>query len=101
MPVRRVTMFKIPKEEDRSKLLGLYTDMKTKAVKVCTLTIEPYILSVEAGTTQQDARAQGFTIAATSVFESEEDLRYYDEGCEAHAELRGFARSVSMVYVGV
>ncbi|KAF2844939.1 hypothetical protein T440DRAFT_473002 [Plenodomus tracheiphilus IPT5] len=101
MPVRRVTMFKISKESDRTKLLDLYKDMPSKAVK----NGRPYILSVEAGTTQQDARAQGYTIAATSVFESEEDLKYYDEGCEAHAELRGFVRSVSegflMVYFTV
>jgi hypothetical protein len=29
------------------------------------------------------------------MFASEEDFEFYDKECEAHAELRGFARSVA------
>lgn len=56
---------------------------------------KPYLLSIEAGQTQSDPRSQGYTIAATSTFKDREDFEYYDKECEAHAELKAFARSVS------
>ncbi|KAH7346954.1 stress responsive A/B barrel domain-containing protein [Pyrenochaeta sp. MPI-SDFR-AT-0127] len=96
--VRRITLFKVPNEEDQQKLLGMYSSMQSKAKKGG----EAYILSVEAGITQQDQRAQGYTIVATSTFKSKEDFDYYDKECKAHDELRTFARSVQqgfcMVY---
>lgn len=55
---------------------------------------KPYIKSVRAGTSQQDQRAQGYTVAVTSEFESRDDLLYYDNECAAHAELKAFARTV-------
>ncbi|CBY00157.1 hypothetical protein IAQ61_011097 [Plenodomus lingam] len=101
MPIRRVALFKVRKEEDRQKLLDMYNAMSTKAVK----NGRPYIRSIEAGPTQQDARAQGYTVAATSIFESEEDQKYYDEECPAHAEMKaaakGFVEGMLMVYFAV
>jgi ATP-dependent 26S proteasome regulatory subunit len=32
--INRITLFKIPSEEDQQKLLGIYKNMPTKAVKV-------------------------------------------------------------------
>jgi glutaredoxin len=32
--INRITLFKIPKKEDRQKLLGIYKEMPQKAVKV-------------------------------------------------------------------
>jgi hypothetical protein len=124
--VRRITMFKIPGEEDQQKVLSMYKNMQTKALKVCyhlphsalmfyapnsavkliTNTImqdgQQYIIAVEAGITQQDQRAQGYTLAATTTFKSQEDFEYYDKECKAHLELKTFARSVAqglcMVY---
>lgn len=114
--IRRITMFKIGEAKDQQKLLGMYKDMQGKATKVrlamstyFSSTIfgqglidstalqngQPYILAVEAGTTQGDERSQGYTIVATSVFKDREDFDFYDKECEAHAELRTFARSVS------
>lgn len=55
---------------------------------------QPYIRSVRAGPAKADPRSQGYTFAAISVFDSLEDMQYYDNGCAAHAELRGFAQSV-------
>lgn len=99
--IRRITLFKIPEASDRSKLLDMYKHIQTKATK----NGEQYILSVEAGTTQDDQRAQGYTIVATSTFKDKEDFDYYDKECKAHDELRTFARSVSqgfcMVYFDV
>ncbi|KAL6709229.1 hypothetical protein ACN47E_002045 [Coniothyrium glycines] len=99
MPVvRRITLFKIPDEANRQKLLEMYNNMQIKATKDG----ERYILSVEAGETQGDQRTQGYTIAATSTFKNQEDFEFYDKECTAHDELRTFARSVSqgfcMVY---
>ncbi|CAK7229829.1 hypothetical protein SBRCBS47491_007379 [Sporothrix bragantina] len=97
-PVNRVTLFKIPNVEDQQKLASLYRDMPTKAVKDG----KPYICSVHAGPTKADTRNQGYTFAAISVFNSVEDMVYYDNECAAHQELKGFAKSVNqgamMVY---
>ena len=55
---------------------------------------KPYILSVRAGSTFDDQRRQGFTLAVVSEFASEDDMKYYDSECQAHAKLRSFARDV-------
>lgn len=55
---------------------------------------KPYILSVTAGRAKKDQRAQGFTIAVVSKFQSEEDMVYYDNECAAHQELKGYAKTV-------
>ncbi|KIH89736.1 stress responsive A/B barrel domain protein [Sporothrix brasiliensis 5110] len=90
MAITRVTYFKVPKAADRQALVSLYRAMPTKALKNGA----PYIRSVKAGPALADARSQGFTFAAISVFDSLEDMQYYDKGCAAHAELRTFAQSV-------
>lgn len=63
---------------------------------------KPYILSCEAGHTAQDARAQGYTVAAKTTFRSKEDFDFYDKECSAHKALRAIAASKSqgsmMVY---
>lgn len=89
-PIHRITLFKIPNESDREHLLSLYRTMPQRALKDG----KPYIHSVTAGHAIPDARNQGFTIAAVTKFASEADMKYYDEGCAAHAELREFVRSV-------
>jgi hypothetical protein len=52
---------------------------------------KPYILSVQAGATIPDPRSQGHTLAVRTVFESLEDMRYYDSECEAHKALKRVA----------
>ncbi|KAM0560052.1 hypothetical protein ACHAPJ_004011 [Fusarium lateritium] len=89
--VTRVTLFKVPKEEDQQHLVGLYKKMPKKAVKDG----KPYIASVQAGKAKPDQRAQGFTIVAISTFNSLEDFNYYDTQCAAHLELRQFAKGVN------
>ncbi|KAM0424281.1 hypothetical protein ACHAPT_010426 [Fusarium lateritium] len=96
--ITRVTLFKIPKEEDQQQLLDRYKAMPQKALK----NGKPYIVSVKAGKTAPDQRAQGFTVVALSVFSSIDDFNYYDTECTAHGELKGFAKAVNqgvaMVY---
>ncbi|KHN93829.1 stress responsive A/B barrel domain-containing protein [Metarhizium album ARSEF 1941] len=89
-PIHRVTLFKIASNDDQQRLLQLYQQMPTKALKHG----KPYIRSVVAGPAEPDQRAQGFTFAAVSVFSSAADMAYYDGECAAHAELRAFARTV-------
>lgn len=119
MTIHRTTLFKIPEEAQREKLLEFYRGMSTKALKVYIYLFsphpfpgpypesryqsltnlkqqdgKPYIISVKAGPTFDDQRRQGFTFAAQSVFASEEDMKYYDNGCAAHAELKEYAKTV-------
>ena len=53
---------------------------------------KPYILSVLAGATFPDARAQGYTLAVKTEFANLEDWRYYDEDCATHKALKAVAR---------
>lgn len=98
-PITRVTLFKIPNPADIETLLSHYRNMSTKALKDG----QPYILSVTAGPTFEDVRSQGFNFTAISVFKNKEDMVYYDEGCDAHAALKAFAKNViqgiMMVYL--
>ncbi|KAK1623022.1 stress responsive A/B barrel domain-containing protein [Colletotrichum phormii] len=86
--ITRITLFKIPDEENQNKVLALYQQMPQKALKDG----KPYIISVKVGLAVADQRAQGFTIAAVSTFSSKEDMDYYDNGCAAHQELRGITK---------
>lgn len=90
MAVTRVTQFKIASAEGRARLLEMYRKMPSTALK----NGKPYILSVSAGEAYEDARTQGFTIAAISTFASLDDMKYYDNECQAHAALRSVARSL-------
>lgn len=88
--ISRVTLFKIPSKDDQARLIDIYRTMKTRALKDG----KPYILSATVGPTYDDARNQGYTLAAISVFASVEDMKYYDDECTAHAELKKVAKTV-------
>ncbi|TVY82770.1 hypothetical protein LSUE1_G001601 [Lachnellula suecica] len=88
--IRRITLFKIPKPEDREKLLAVYKRMPEEAVK----NGNPYIISMDAGAAFAEQRSQGYTVAVVSVFASKEDMVYYDNECEAHGRLKAVAKSV-------
>ena len=51
----------------------------------------PFLVSVKASKTLADQRTEGYTVAATSTFASEEDFEHYDTQCEARKELKEFA----------
>ena len=97
-PINRVTLFKIPSEEDRARLIDIYRTLPTRALKDG----KPYILSATVGPTYDDARNQGYTLAIISTFASVEDMKYYDNDCTAHADLKSVAKTmhqgVMMVY---
>lgn len=88
--VNRITLFKIPNVSDQLRLLDIYKTMQQSALKDGL----PYILSVTAGQAFEDARNQGYTIAVVSQFKSVEDMRYYDNECQAHAALKKVAKEI-------
>ena len=53
---------------------------------------QPYILRCVAGPAVDDARSQGYTLAAQTTFTSLDDMKYYDNECEAHAALKAVAK---------
>jgi len=83
MGITRVTMFKLT-EEDIKKVLAQYEVMKTTSKKDG----KPYMITVNAQRIIEDPRNQGYTLASHTTFASLEDMKFYDEGDEAHEELR-------------
>ena len=124
--IHRVTMFKIPKVENQKKLLAayevlardqkkvrehstnvlsappfpLFDPMRTPPANLLPLPPDqdgkPYILYMAAGQALEDQRTRGFTIVAKSEFASLDDLRFYDEGCEAHDTLKQTAKTLEL-----
>ncbi|KAI9760175.1 MAG: hypothetical protein M1840_002592 [Geoglossum simile] len=88
----RVTMFKVPDEENQQKLLGLYKTVTQTAVK----NDRPYIVSFQAGQTFEDPRSQGYTVVAKSEFRNKEDMAYYDSECQAHKNFKAAARELGV-----
>jgi hypothetical protein len=41
-----------------------------------------------ANPTYEDPRSQGYTLVARTVFESKEDMDYFDNECEAHGAIK-------------
>lgn len=37
-------------------------------------------------------RNQGFTVAANTVFSSLDDMKYYDEDCDAHKTIKAYLK---------
>ncbi|KAH6656548.1 stress responsive A/B barrel domain-containing protein [Truncatella angustata] len=86
--IHRVTMFKVPEPEDQKKLIEAYKTLNKSQQK----NGKPYILSLNAGIAMDDARSQGFTVVSKTDFASLDDMKYYDDKCEAHAALKAFAK---------
>lgn len=83
-------MFKIPSKENQVKFLDLFRTMASTATKDG----KPYILSLAVGQALEDPRSQGYTLVAKSEFSSLDDMKYYDDECEAHKKLRAEAKSL-------
>ncbi|KAI2900917.1 hypothetical protein CBS63078_6893 [Aspergillus niger] len=83
-PIERITLFKIPNDADRDRVLEQYKVLAKTAVKDG----KPYILSSAAGASIPDERNQGWNLSVKTTFASLEDMVYYDEQCEAHKALK-------------
>ncbi|KAF7558183.1 hypothetical protein G7Z17_g128 [Cylindrodendrum hubeiense] len=90
VPVQRVTLFKIPSLEDQARFIDIYRTIPTQAKK----NGKPYIISASVGPTFDDVRNQGYTLAVHAVFASVEDMKYYDDECAAHGEVKKVAKTL-------
>jgi len=88
----RVTLFKIPTKESQDQMVENYKTLSRSAVKDG----KPYILSLQAGPVFDDARSAGFTFVAKSEFKTVEDMKYYDNDCEAHKALKLNAKTLGV-----
>ena len=57
---------------------------------------KPYILSMVVGPAEDDARAQGYTLVSKTEFANMDDMKYYDEACKAHNDLKVFVKTLSV-----
>lgn len=55
---------------------------------------KPYILSAAAGPSIDDPRNKGYNVSVKTTFASLEDMKYYDNECEAHKALKAVAGPV-------
>jgi len=85
MPIDRITMFKIPKEEDVLAALEAFKKLEADNKKDG----KPYMVGCSASKLHNDPRSQGYTLVARTSFHSLEDMKYYDEECDAHKALKG------------
>ncbi|KAL4970806.1 Dabb family protein [Aspergillus stella-maris] len=92
-PIERITLFKIPDEAGRDRVLEQYKVLAKTAVKVPT-DGKPYILAAAAGPSYPDPRNKGFNLSVKTTFASLEDMKYYDTECEAHKALKAVAATV-------
>ncbi|KAF9635387.1 putative stress responsive a b barrel domain protein [Lasiodiplodia theobromae] len=97
-PINRITLFKVPNPDDVSAILEKYTtlstDAKKRLVRAAVQDSKPYIISAKAHAVIPDpaGRNQDFTVAANTVFASLEDMKFYDDDCEAHKAIKAFLK---------
>ncbi|QDS75186.1 hypothetical protein FKW77_008571 [Venturia effusa] len=88
MTVSRTTLFKLTSDADIEEVLAAYV----KLAETNSKDGKPYILSSNAYRLLPDPRSQGYSIAAQTTFASVEDMKYYDEECAAHKELKDIVK---------
>ncbi|KAI9744671.1 MAG: hypothetical protein M1818_002200 [Claussenomyces sp. TS43310] len=86
--VIRITMFKIPRQDDQEQMSKAYEHLKENQQKEG----KPYLLSIEAGPSFDNARNQGFNFIAKTVFKNKADHDFYDTICPAHKHLEAVAK---------
>ncbi|MCJ1334069.1 hypothetical protein MMC10_010776 [Thelotrema lepadinum] len=84
MVVQRITMFKITDDTAYPAVEAEYKKLQGVATKDST----PYILSVNGHPLLPDQRSQGFNFIARTSFATLDDMKYYDEECQAHKNLK-------------
>jgi len=82
--ISRMTFFKLSKPEDQDACVAAYG----KLFNDQTRNGKPYIVSCEAHKLYDDPRSQGYTVVGKTVFESLDDMKFYDEECAAHKALK-------------
>lgn len=82
--ILRLTLFKIPDPAHVQETLAIYSTLTGDAVKGG----KPYIPIAAAKTAYQDERNSGYTVVARTVFESKQDMEYFDTECAAHQKIK-------------
>lgn len=91
-PIHRITMFKLPDPEAQKKLMDAYKTLGQDQKKDG----KPYIVSMTVGPAMDDPRTQGWTVVSKTEFASLDDMKYYDEQCEAHAALKNYSKTLGI-----
>ncbi|CAI7665880.1 unnamed protein product [Penicillium discolor] len=89
-PIERITLFKIPNEADRARVLEQYKVL----AKTATKDGKPYIIAAAVGASIPDPRNKGYNLSVKTTFASMDDMKYYDTECEAHKALKACAGPV-------
>lgn len=48
------------------------------------------------GPAEADPRSQGYTLVSKTEFASMEDMKFYDDECPAHNELKGLVKTLGV-----
>lgn len=48
------------------------------------------------GPAEADARSQGYTLVSKTEFADMADMKYYDEACKAHSDLKVFVKTLGV-----
>ncbi|KAK5660692.1 hypothetical protein OQA88_12056 [Cercophora sp. LCS_1] len=88
--VTRITMFKVPDEENQKKFVEAYNTLAKDQQRAG----KPYILSVQAAAINNDPRSKGYTVVAETEFANHDDMKYYDTECPAHLVLKKASRGL-------
>ncbi|RAL65999.1 hypothetical protein DID88_005660 [Monilinia fructigena] len=89
----RITMFRVPSQASREAMLKGYETLSRTAVRNAL----PYILSLHAGESQpNDPRTQGYSVVAKTEFKNLEDMRYYENKCEAHQKFKAEVKTLGI-----
>ncbi|KAF2785621.1 hypothetical protein K505DRAFT_261687, partial [Melanomma pulvis-pyrius CBS 109.77] len=76
--------FKVAEPAHIEEAIKRYSTLSQDAKKSGT----PYIITASASPTHSDPRSQGYTLVVRTVFESKDDMDYYDNECAAHVEIK-------------
>ncbi|KAG6041323.1 hypothetical protein E4U41_004975 [Claviceps citrina] len=90
--VHRITMFRLPDQANQQRLIQAYKTVDQTNRKDG----KPYILSLAVGLAEEDPRSQGYTVACKMEFASMDDMKYYDDICQAHQALKATAKAVGV-----
>ncbi|KAF3765016.1 hypothetical protein M406DRAFT_331330 [Cryphonectria parasitica EP155] len=91
--IHRVTMFKVQGADNQAQLLAAYD----KLAKEQKRHGKPYIAYLCAGrSNREDPRNKGYTLVAHTKFRTMEDMRFYDNECEAHQELKALVKGLGV-----
>ncbi|KAJ4386474.1 hypothetical protein N0V93_009371 [Gnomoniopsis smithogilvyi] len=84
-------MFKLHGADKQKQLLAAYE----KLAKDNNKDGKPYIAYLCAGLSNpEDPRNKGYTVISQTKFRSIDDMKFYDEACTAHQELKALVKGL-------